>query len=53
MDIRDFFEFEPVGRRIEDLETPVPIVDIGIADRNLKRWQMRCDMLTRRGSTSR
>src|SRR5260221_14014043 len=45
MDIRNFFQFEPVGRRIEDLETPVPIIDIGIADRNLKRWQMRSDQL--------
>ena len=43
MDIRDYFEFEPVGKRIADLETPVPLIDIGVADRNLKRWQARCD----------
>ena len=43
MDIRDYFQFEDVGSRIEDLETPVPLVDIGITDRNLQRWQMRCD----------
>src|SRR6476660_3910285 len=45
MDIRDFFQFEPVGRTIEELETPVPVIDIGIADRNLRRWQARCDQL--------
>ena len=45
MEIRDFFKFEPVGRRLEDLETPVPVIDIAIADRNLKRWQARCDQL--------
>ena len=43
MDIRDYFRFEPAGKHIADLETPVPVIDIGIADRNLKRWQARCD----------
>src|SRR5918995_2636311 len=42
-DIRSFFNFEPVGKRIEELETPVPLIDIGIAERNLKKWQARCD----------
>ncbi len=42
-DITSFFRFEPVGKRIEDLETPVPIIDIDVVDRNLKRWQTRCD----------
>ena len=42
-DIRSFFNFDPVGRRIEELETPVPIIDIGVVDRNLKKWQSRCD----------
>src|SRR5262245_27470378 len=42
-DITSFFRFEPVGKRIEDLETPVPIIDIDVVDRNLKRWQARCD----------
>ncbi len=45
MNIRDFFEFEPVGARLADLETPVPVIDIDVADRNLKRWQARCDQL--------
>ena len=43
MDIRDFFSFEPAGRRLQDLETPVPVVDIDVVDRNLRRWQKRCD----------
>lgn len=43
IDIRDHFHFEPVGRRIEDLETPVPLIDIGVLSRNLARWQARCD----------
>ena len=45
MNIRDFFSFEPVGARLADLETPVPIIDIDIVDRNLKKWQARCDSL--------
>lgn len=43
MTILDHFQFEPVGKRIEDLETPVPIIDIDIVEHNLKRWQARCD----------
>ena len=43
MDILKHFTFEDAGRRIEDLETPVPIIDIGIVERNLRRWQERCD----------
>ncbi len=43
MDILDHFALQPAGRRIEDLETPVPIIDVDIVERNLKRWQQRCD----------
>ncbi len=43
MDILKHFEFEDVGSRIEDLETPVPIIDIDIVENNLARWQARCD----------
>ncbi|WP_421725322.1 alanine racemase [Bauldia sp.] len=45
MSIDDFFSFEPTAKRIEDLETPVPIIDIDIVDRNLKRWQKRADAI--------
>lgn len=44
-DITSYFRFEPAPKRIEDLETPVPIIDIGVVERNLKRWQERCDAL--------
>lgn len=44
-DITSFFRFEPVGKKIEDLETPTPVIDIDVVDRNLKRWQARCDKL--------
>lgn len=43
MNIMDHFKFEPLGPRLEDLETPVPVIDIGIVERNLTRWQERCD----------
>jgi D-serine deaminase-like pyridoxal phosphate-dependent protein len=39
----DHFKFRPVGRRLEDLETPVPIIDIDVVERNVARWQVRCD----------
>ena len=27
-DIARHFDFEPAGRRLEDLETPVPVIDL-------------------------
>ena len=45
MNVLDLFSFEPVGARIGELETPVPLIDIDIVDRNLRRWQKRCDDL--------
>jgi hypothetical protein len=43
MDILDSFSLRPLSRRLGDLETPVPLVDIDIVDRNSRRWQARCD----------
>jgi D-serine deaminase-like pyridoxal phosphate-dependent protein len=43
MDILKHFRFEDVGKRLEDLETPVPVIDIDVVERNLTRWQTRCD----------
>jgi D-serine deaminase-like pyridoxal phosphate-dependent protein len=42
-DIRSFLNFEPAGSRIEDLETPVPVIDIATVEGNLMKWQKRCD----------
>ncbi|MGE0238112.1 MAG: alanine racemase [Parvibaculaceae bacterium] len=44
-DITSYFRFEPAPKRIEDLETPIPIIDIDVVERNLKRWQERCDKI--------
>ena len=44
-DIRSYFRFEPIAGKLEDLETPVPVIDIAIVERNLKRWQERCNGL--------
>ncbi len=45
MDILDHFQFEEAGRRLEDLETPVPVIDIDVVEHNLRRWQQRCDAM--------
>ena len=45
MNILDHFNPENVGSRIEDLETPVPLVDIGIVEHNLRKWQERSNKL--------
>lgn len=34
---------EPLERTLETLETPAVLIDAGIADANLARWQERCD----------
>lgn len=44
-DIVDYFDFEPAGRTIGDLDTPMPVVDIDVVDRNIRRWQRQCDRL--------
>ncbi|MCI0430860.1 MAG: alanine racemase [Rhodospirillales bacterium] len=41
----DFLDLSPTGGALEELETPVPVIDIDVVDRNLKRWQARCDSL--------
>lgn len=41
--VDQFFEFEHVGNSIEELETPVPIIDLDIAVGNLVRWQNFCN----------
>ena len=33
----------PLDRTLETLETPAVLIDAGIADANLARWQQRCD----------
>jgi D-serine deaminase-like pyridoxal phosphate-dependent protein len=43
MDLATYLDLEDVGRRLEDLETPVPIIDLDVVARNLARWQARCD----------
>lgn len=43
MDIRDYFEIEPTASRLEDLETPVPVIDLAKVEHNARRWQAHCD----------
>ena len=43
LDLRNFLDLEPVGAVLEDLDTPVPVIDIGIVERNLRKWQARCE----------
>ena len=42
MDLLNYFQFEVAGSRIEDLETPVPVIDIDVVARNLARCAERC-----------
>lgn len=45
MDESTYFELRRVGTSIDDLETPVPIIDLDVVERNVTRWQARCDQL--------
>ncbi len=42
-DIQDFFTIDPVAPGM--FETPCPVIDLDVAERNLRRWQARCDAL--------
>ena len=44
-DLAKYFDFAPAGRTLEELETPVPVIDLGVVARNIDRWQARCDSL--------
>ena len=39
------FDPAPASAKVAALETPFPLVDIDIAERNLAAWQARCDAL--------
>ena len=45
MDILKHFQFEDAGARLAHIQTPVPVIDIDVVERNLTRWQARCDAL--------
>ncbi len=41
--IETFFAIEPAKLHAGIPETPVPLIDLDVAERNLRRWQKRCD----------
>ena len=41
--VDNFFDFENLGQTLGDLETPVPVIDLDVAVKNLARWQTHCD----------
>ena len=43
--IESYFEFEPAPLCLSELETPLPIMNLDVVERNLHRWQERCDRL--------
>ncbi len=45
MELTDYLTLRPVGRRLEDLETLVPIIDVDVVEHNVAQWQTRCDAL--------
>ncbi len=45
MALTDFLKLRPVGKRLEDLDTPVPVIDVKVVENNVRHWQSRCDIL--------
>lgn len=45
MGLIDFLQLRSVGRTFAELETPVPIIDTDIVERNVREWQQRCNAL--------
>ena len=44
-DLARLFDFAPAGRTLDELDTPVPVIDLQVVARNIARWQTRCDAL--------
>lgn len=44
-DIASLFTLAPAGASLDDLDTPVPVVDLDVVERNIARWQAHCDKL--------
>jgi D-serine deaminase-like pyridoxal phosphate-dependent protein len=44
-DLATYFDLSPVGSALDDIDTPVPIIDLSVVARNIHRWQQRCDRL--------
>ncbi|MFN0193514.1 MAG: alanine racemase, partial [Aestuariivirga sp.] len=45
MTFEDHFSLEPAGKSLGELQTPVPLIDIAIVERNIRKWQQRCNKL--------
>ena len=45
IDLASYFEFERAPDSLADIDTPVPVIDLAVVDRNITRWQARCDQL--------
>ena len=43
IDLERYFRFQPAGKTLADVETPIPVIDLDVVERNLTRWQERCD----------
>ena len=44
-DLAAGFDFAPAGRTLDEVDTPVPVIDLAVVARTIDRWQMRCDKL--------
>ncbi len=41
--LESYFELEQAPETVERLETPVPVIDLDVVEKNLWKWQKRCD----------
>ena len=41
----DFLQIEPVAATLEAIETPTPVIDLDVVERNVTRLQSWCDRL--------
>jgi D-serine deaminase-like pyridoxal phosphate-dependent protein len=45
MALLDHLQLRPLSSNIHELETPVPLIDVDVVERNVTRWQARCTAL--------
>ena len=43
--IDSHFDLDREPTALEDIETPIPVINLDVVETNLRRWQQRCDRL--------
>ena len=43
--LESYFDLSPAAANFENLDTPIPVIDLDVVERNIARWQAHCERL--------